>query len=226
MTLFRLRISEAVSQQRAVSFVLYWGAGLRNCISSSDVQCLDFLKSMFERICAVYSKGVSAKLIFTDTHAQLNGIPAETSSAYFSAIEQWAKRLGYGSVYMSKLLKPNNLANSVCVRAYESIFPEENRLMEELTKSAGRHFYGQGDVRCGARTYLDQNRRERMAVQDAFPDSIFLTFNGSTLRSLFPENMPIFYMYSLRKGFSEKPWFIGDAERVSKKVYLQGMAPT
>jgi hypothetical protein len=48
----------------------------------------------------------------------------------------------------------------------------------------------------------------------AFPHSIFITFNGSRLRALFPEHLPIFYMYSLRRGFSAKPWFVAsDSER-------------
>ena len=61
-------------------------------------------------------------------------------------------------------------------------------------------------------------RLDRRAVELAFPTSIFMTFNGSKARWLFPEHMPIFYMYSLRRGFSVKPWFLpaaetGDSER-------------
>ena len=32
--------------------------------------------------------------------------------------------------------------------------------------------------------------------------------NGSELRSLFPERLPVFYMYSLRRGTCVKPWFL------------------
>ncbi len=56
--------------------------------------------------------------------------------------------------------------------------------------------------------YLQMNMVEKRAVQFAFPHSIFVTFNGSEFRSLFPERMPIFYMYSLRRGMSVKPWFL------------------
>ena len=35
-----------------------------------------------------------------------------------------------------------------------------------------------------------------------------MTFNGSDVRDLFPSNMPIFYMYSLKRGTAEKPWFL------------------
>lgn len=53
---------------------------------------------------------------------------------------------------------------------------------------------------------------EKQAVETAFPDAIFVTFNGSELRPLFPDRMPIFYMYSVRRGVAVKPWFM-PAER-------------
>jgi hypothetical protein len=52
------------------------------------------------------------------------------------------------------------------------------------------------------------NLFEKQAVEAAFPDAIFVTFNGSDLRPLFPERMPIFYMYSVRRGVAVKPWFM------------------
>lgn len=54
------------------------------------------------------------------------------------------------------------------------------------------------------------NMVEKRAIELAFPHSIFVTFNGSEFRSLFPENMPIFFMYSIKRGVSAKPWFLPD----------------
>ena len=45
-------------------------------------------------------------------------------------------------------------------------------------------------------------------MEQEFPRSISVTFNGSQLKSLFPEELPIFYMFSLRHGISDKPWFL------------------
>ena len=56
------------------------------------------------------------------------------------------------------------------------------------------------------------NMREKRAVELEFPNAVFITFSGSELRELFPAAMPIFYMYSVRKGISVKPWFIDDAQ--------------
>ena len=49
---------------------------------------------------------------------------------------------------------------------------------------------------------------EKQAVEAAFPDAVFVTFNGSGLRPLFPDRMPVFYMYSVRRGVAVKPWFM------------------
>jgi hypothetical protein len=61
------------------------------------------------------------------------------------------------------------------------------------------------------------NMIERRAVELAFPRSIFVTFNGSEFRGLFPQRLPIFYMYSLRRGVSVKPWFLS-TDAVSQDV--------
>ena len=69
-------------------------------------------------------------------------------------------------------------------------------------------YRGDGSPKQGAIGYYHMNMIERRAVQLAFPSSIFLTFNGIEYRRLFPELMPIFYMYSLKRGTAEKPWFL------------------
>jgi len=63
------------------------------------------------------------------------------------------------------------------------------------------------DRRAGRAEFYQMNMIERRAVELAFPRSIFVTFNGSEFRGLFPQRLPIFYMYSLRRGIRVKPWF-------------------
>jgi hypothetical protein len=77
-----------------------------------------------------------------------------------------------------------------------------------LTASARKWYHGEGTVERGALKYYRLNMLERRVVELAFPRSIMITFNGSALRSLLPAHLPIFYMYSTRRGFSVKPWFI------------------
>jgi L-tyrosine isonitrile synthase len=81
-------------------------------------------------------------------------------------------------------------------------------MLQKLGVGAAKWFRGEGTAEEGATRYLQMNMIEKRAVQFAFPRSIFITFNGSEYRSLFPDRMPVFYMYSLRRGMSVKPWFL------------------
>ena len=86
--------------------------------------------------------------------------------------------------------------------------PVSEEVLRKLGACAAKWFRGEGTPEEGATRYLQMNMVEKRAVQFAFPRSIFVTFNGSEYRCLFPERMPIFYMYSLRRGMAVKPWFL------------------
>ena len=82
-------------------------------------------------------------------------------------------------------------------------------MLQKLCASASKWYRGVGTIRDGAAKYYRMNMSEKRAVEFAFPHSIFATFSGGALRCLLPSSMPIFFMYSLKRGFSTKPWFIG-----------------
>ena len=71
-----------------------------------------------------------------------------------------------------------------------------------------RWYRGVGTPEQGAWDYYKMNMVERQVIELFFPGSIFVTFNGSDHRELFPNKLPIFYMYSLKRGFGDKPWFL------------------
>lgn len=184
-----------------VTFVLYWGKGPRDAIADPDRACLAFLGRMSDRVAALHRPGAEFRLIFTDTHAALNGHTARDFDHYFADIELEAKRRRFASSRLSDLVRQLESDPSP-VTAIDPAW------LERLTRSAERWFRGEGDAREGAERYYLANLRERRAVERAFPEAIFATFNGSDCDFLFPERMPKFYMYSLRKGFCIKPWFL------------------
>jgi hypothetical protein len=95
--------------------------------------------------------------------------------------------------------------------------------MHALSASATKWFKGRGTAKEGALRYYQMNMIERRVLEEAFPHSIFITFNGSKLRKLFPSRLPIFYMFSVRHGVSDKPWFL-PAQLDSPKAPLIGSA--
>jgi hypothetical protein len=203
-------VAQAVSVKEPIPFVLYWGKGPRCQIGEPDVACLDFLASLAKRVREVYERGAAIKLIFTDTHAELNGHARETIERYFTDVDVAARERGFESCRLGQLTRAMDMA--VAGEPDDAVIDQE--ALSQLATGAMKWYRGEGSVEQGALKYYRMNMVERRAVELAFPRSIFVTFNGSKLRGLFPRSLPIFYMYSLRRGFSVKPWFLpADAAR-------------
>ncbi len=101
------------------------------------------------------------------------------------------------------------LQNADRTEAIDAPDPDPTTL-QRLSECAAKWYRGEGSASEGASEYYRMNMVEKRAVELAFPHAIFITFNGSEFRCLFPDRMPIFYMYSLKRGVSAKPWFLPD----------------
>jgi hypothetical protein len=197
-------ISKSIAARNPVPFVLYWGKGPRSNIDRPDIECLNYLAALTRRISEIYAPGAALKLIFTDTHAELNGHSSQNTRRYFDEIADGAKERGFESCWLGDLTKAAQTDSTSSL--IDEIVPETT--FQQLLASAMKWYRGNGSCEEGALKYYQMNMVEKRAVERAFPESIFITFNGSEFRGLFPQSLPIFYMYSLRKGISIKPWFL------------------
>jgi hypothetical protein len=197
-------ISEAIAVDAPVPFVLYWGKGPRSNLGMPDIQCLDYLAALARRVRAVHPRGAAIKLIFTDTHAALNGHSPASMRGYFGEMDIKARQYGFDTCWLSHIIRAAE-ATATSDPADDAL-PEE--MLRRLAESARKWYRGEGTAEQGALQYSRMNMVEKRAVEIAFPRAIFITFNGSDLRSLFPTRLPIFFMYSLRRGMSIKPWFV------------------
>ena len=197
-------LSGAVAAREAIQFVLYWGKGPRHAVGAPEMQCLDFVAAVAARVKGVHGPGAAITLILTDSHAELNGYCRQDIDQYYDEVRAAAEQRGFETRSLGQLVKAaGNLATAVPLD--DTVSAE---MLSSLTKSAAKWYRGAGTPEEGALTYLRMNLIEQRVVERAFPGSIFITFNGSDLRRLFPRQLPIFYMYSLRRGFSVKPWFM------------------
>jgi hypothetical protein len=205
--LMRPCIAAAIAEERPLPFVLYWGKGPRRQLAAPDLQCLDYLSELAARVAASYQHGAAVTLIFTDTHATLNGHCADSMHDYFQAVDAVARERGFASCRLGDLTK--------AVEAAEMEAPASDEVLRRLAACAAKWYRGDGSAEDGALKYYEMNMIEKRAVEIAFPGSIFVTFNGSEFSALFPERLPVFHMYSLKRGISVKPWFLpaaNDAE--------------
>ena len=197
-------IAKSIAVGAPVPFVLYWGKGPRSNIDKPDIECLNYLAALTRRISGTYARGAELKLIFTDTHAELNGHSSQNIRQYFDEVADGARERGFASCWLGDLTKAAEVDSERSL--IDEIVPETT--FQQLLASAMKWYRGNGSCEEGALKYYRMNMVEKRAVERAFPDSIFITFNGSEFRGLFPQSLPIFYMYSLRKGISIKPWFL------------------
>ncbi len=196
-------VATRIVHDQPISFVLYWGKGPRTSVAAPEITCLDYLAAMGARIANAYEHSAHFNLCLTDTHARLNGHSEESIDRYFDGVAEAAKSLGMASERLSRLTA------GLGAIAGGNTHTEE-QMLDALERCAARWYRGTGDVRDGARTYLEMNRLESRAVAACYRGSIFVTFNGRDYRDMFPATMPVFYMYSLRRGTAVKPWFMNE----------------
>ena len=199
----------ASQRSRPLPFVLYWGKGPRDFVHEPELHCLDFLASMAQRVADVHAPGAHFELLQTDTHAELNGHTTRDIRAYFSDVTQAAVERGFTTRLLSDVMAKSGVPAGLP----EAVMPSDDAL-RVLEACAEKWYRGEGQAADGAAAYFAMNMREKRAVQDNYPEAIFITFNSSSLRILFPDGMPIFYMYSLRKGCAIKPWFVSEEANV------------
>ena len=203
-------VQRAIANSEPILFVLYWGKGPRQTLGGPDNQCLDYLASMGERIAGAYAAGASFTLILTDTHARLNEHTEASIESYYEAIAQAGYARGFQHVHLSDLVR-----KYVPPSVHSCAEPVPTDVLERLTLSAMKWYGGDDTPNSAALQYFEINMQEKRAVEQRFPGAIFLTFNNSQYRLLFPASLPIFYMYSIKKGTAVKPWFLAGTPAAS-----------
>ena len=196
----------AVEKATPLAFVLYWGRGPRADVAAPERQCLDYLTALVGRVEARHPPGAQLTLICTDTHARLNGYGSLSTQRYFRQVTAAAGLHGFKTCFLSDLV--TWAQDRIDETQAQAQAPQDT--LEGLTASAAKWYRGAASIEEGARRYFSANMIERQAVEVAFPHAVFVTFNGSEQRPLFPETMPVFYMYSVRRGVAVKPWFMAE----------------
>jgi L-tyrosine isonitrile synthase len=210
-------VANSVAAWEPIRFVLYWGKGPRHRAGAPETECLDFLAGLTARIAANYAPGAALTLILTDTHAELNGQRREDIQRYFDDITTAAAQRGFATCWLGQLVK----AAGAAATAVPFDEPVAAEMLRSLVASARKWYRGSATAQEGALAYLRMNLIEQGVVERTFPGTIFITFNGGELRGLFPRHLPIFYMYSLRRGVSVKPWFF-TAESTQREAKADG----
>lgn len=195
-------ISRAIQSKQPIQFVMYWGKGERTSVGDKERDAILYLEQMLNAIREKYLLGTDVTFILTDTHAELNGHTKSQIKDYFDSVRALSKKVGIKTINLSEFTDFNErdlMEKKNGVMINEKL---ENVLIDSARKHCKRY-----DAETGARLYYLQNQIEKVKVENNFPNAIFLTYNGSEFNDILPVGLPVFYMCSLARGKSIKPWF-------------------
>lgn len=193
----------------------YWGVGHRDHANDQDRNVLDNLGALVNDINQHVSKPIAKiKFILTDLHGKVNFIPGLSARKYFKAIEEDLQKRGFEYVYLSEIWHQKGLIfEDISEQIHQEDFKrswEEFSLRDQFIKQSARR--GHGNAKKGAQRYYAIVMAEREAVaQYCGGKTIFFTYNDPGYKIVHPA-LPAIYIYSIKPGFSDKPWFLGSAK--------------
>ena len=220
-----------IKSKNIIRFVQYWGASDKKYPDKYDFDALFHLFGFLRIVEKHYKIEVHLTLIFTDTHAILNGYNTENYKNYHREIRKILNEFNYSHVLMSEVLTPfakshnlkdtNDLIKSVIKQAINNKIPElimNDESFEVLKKSADKHslrFTNKNiykdlcfnSIEQSAYAYILLNRIERQYVEKNFFQSVFLTYTSDIEMELIAPNLPSIQIYSIHKGLRCRPWF-------------------
>ncbi len=198
----REAILHAVRSKNPIQFVMYWGKDERSVAGEKERRAISYLKQMLDTIHKKYPPGAILTFILNDTHAELNGYTKSQIDHYFDSIVKQAKQGDFETTRLSTLAAFNE---QILMKKKDDVkIPDA--LLKLLVVTSKKHCK-RYDPDTGAKLYYLQNQIEKKEIEQNYPNSIFLTYNGSELDKILPLKLPIFYMYSIKEGRSIKPWF-------------------
>jgi hypothetical protein len=226
-----LEFFQANENAKEVNIIKYWGAGDKSSADQNDLTALIHLLGFIRALEKKFQKSINLTLIFTDTHAILNGYPINDFKKYFKDIGRVLNYFNYDHIFMSEILSnylhENNLKNveelvqsiiSTCRNRNLEIFYEDSGPIETLRRSAEKYslrYKNKGNFNKNAFENIDQavdsyltiTALEKPVIEKRYENSLLLTYNSFLDGYLTLPGLPAIQIYSYRRGVISRPWF-------------------
>ncbi len=211
---------QALEDGSPVELLMFWGQGQRDYVAAPEEMAAEFLAIALGNISSRISNDVVLNLVFCDSHIKFNGY--EYSEEYQKQVTQlirdkFAEQSGNLVVkphLMSEVAGYTPTKDGKSFKQYQEFegmaasVELDPELQRSLTFAAMKNYKGQiEDPELAAKNYYLLNLFENGPLAEKFEGSIFLTYNNRLHKYITPEGMPTFYMNSLNKNTSMKPWF-------------------
>lgn len=217
--------------KNVIRFVKYWGLSSKKFIDKFDLDAIIFLFGFLRSVEKKYKMDVHLTLVFTDTHAILNGYNPEIYNSYIKDIRHAMNCFNYSHVLMSEVLMPyikqhnlndlNGLISFIINESKQRQIPEYlsgrisfNRLTDSASKYSERYLnknefddFGFDSSEQSAYAYILLNQTEKTYIEKVFFQSVFLTYTSDEEKEFIIPELPNLQIYSYRSGMRGRPWF-------------------
>lgn len=197
-------IKECAENNVPISIIGYWGIGDKAKPDKNEYAALVFLDEVKNNVRKIYGPGIKITFIISDLHAKNNLIPDEKIKSYTEEIEKILTNSGFSTIRLSELYKKYNLSLkkiNCCGKIWWLFFPLKNILVKQAARVSLRE-----DKNFCARQYALMRIKESKIIEKEYKNYIFMTYSSPLFKSLHPR-LPTLYLYSIKKGCSEAPWF-------------------
>lgn len=205
-------IQNALITHTQVCLAGLWGCGIRPHVNDADTQALAQLVAIRDTMNEAAGKEIiSVHLILADMHATVNEVPQETMQSYLSAIKDHAERAHMHCTYLSMIWQEHVLDYTIEIARINT--PEFHALWhdlaikDELIQQALQRGFTPERAEQVAWTYYTIRCAERKALEETYRNAIFFTY-GLDQEKIFLPSRPIMHIFSLKKGISQRPWFM------------------
>lgn len=211
-----LRLRDLAVAQLPVNFVLYWGVWQHSAMRAGERVFLEHLESLAEGISRTLRVPCQLRIVATDTHARLNGVPDAVIEGYLGDLSRVAGERGIDIERLSSLVA--DLPPVVGNAGPPDFQPSQKwqRLRAMLKTQAAKLFV---DAEAKAAAYELANLREGGGVLRKYPTGIFLHTGVPELRPLLC-SLPTVHIYTGPGRKTRKPWFEGEDEAAGVKAEL------
>lgn len=195
-----LRLRDIAGSQTPCRLVVYWGAWKSANVGPGHFLFLEKLGRIRRLVETTLLVPATTEIVFTDTHALVNGVDARLVQAAQAALIE-ALPPGFNLTTMSSLLDGGE---SISLEDFSQV-PGAARLIRFLEAQAAKLFGGDAASQ-RASDYLLCNLAEAPMVAAAWPLGLFVHLGPPELRLMLP-SLPFLHASSGPGGTTRKPWF-------------------
>lgn len=194
------RIRDLWASVTEVGLIFYWGCFARDGIGHEENDLVLYVDRIRRMIAQNGPCECHVEVIYTDTHARLNGASEARIASYYESSKSILTREGWGITPLSDIVAGGIVENN------DEVLGFYKREVNILNKQASA-IHGEKAGQEMAIKYLSANLLESAYIFRHYPRSIFLHAGVSELTFMLP-SLPRLHIFTGENRCTAKPWFL------------------